>query len=30
VPDAVARLIGGGGQPGRARIIACSNQKGGV
>lgn len=30
VPDAVLRLIGGGGQPGRARIIACSNQKGGV
>jgi len=30
VPDAVARLIGVGARPGQARVIACSNQKGGV
>lgn len=30
VPDAVLRLIGVGARPGQARVIACSNQKGGV
>ncbi|OYQ36253.1 hypothetical protein CHU95_05570 [Niveispirillum lacus] len=30
VPDAVLRLIGVGAKPGQARVIACSNQKGGV
>lgn len=30
LPDAVLRVIGVGGRPGQARVIACSNQKGGV
>lgn len=30
VPDAVQHLIGVGAKPGQARVIACSNQKGGV